>query len=203
VLHDTPHAARDQPQDWFLLLAQLPAAPSSARVALWRRLRAAGAVGLLNGAWALPPTEAHAALLAQLAETVRGQGGSAVLLTARAANPAEREAVLGRFRADRAREYDEFAERARGFHAEIEKETRLGKFAFAELEEIEDDLDKLSAWLAKIEARDFYPDHRAQEAAGTLDRCREALHAFAEAVYASEGVSSPPGGEDGPPDTTP
>jgi len=203
VLHEAPDAAGDQPQDWFLLLAQLPAAPSSARVALWRRLRATGAAGLLNGAWALPPTEGHAALLAQLAETVRGQGGSAVLLTARAVNPAEREAVLGRFRADRAREYDEFAERARGFHAEIEKETRLGKLTFAELEEIEDDLDKLSAWLTKISARDFYPGQRAQEAAGTLDRCREALHAFAEAVYASEGVSSPPGSADGPPDATP
>lgn len=203
MLHEVPGAAGDQPQDWFLLLAQLPAAPSSARVALWRRLRAAGAAGLLNGAWALPPTEAHAALLAQLAKTVRGQGGSAVLLTARAANPAECEAVLGRFRADRSREYDEFAERARGFHAEIEKETGLGKLTFAELEEIENDLDKLSTWLGKIGARDFYPDHRAQEAAGTLDRCREVLRAFAEAVYASEGVSSPPGSEDGSPDATP
>lgn len=208
MLHEAQSGAEGQApggdaHDWLVFLAQLPAAPSSARVALWRRLRAAGAAGLLNGAWALPLTEAHAALLAQLAETVHGQGGTAVLLAARAANPAEREAVLGRFRDDRAREYGEFAERARGFLAEVAKETGLGKFSFAELEEIEDDLDKLTAWLGKIGARDFYPDRRAREAAATLEHCREALRGFAEAVYANEGVSAPPGGENGSPEPPP
>ena len=59
-------------------------------------------------------------LLAQLAETVRGQGGSVMLLTARATSAAEREAVLGWFQADRACEYGELAERVRGFLAEVE-----------------------------------------------------------------------------------
>ena len=57
---------------WLLLLAQLPSSPSSARVALWRRLRAVGAAGVLNGAWVLPHTAVHAeffdTVLARLAE---------------------------------------------------------------------------------------------------------------------------------------
>ncbi len=106
----------------------------------------------------------------------------------------EHEALMARFRADRTREYDEVAERAEGFLSEIDKETRLGKLTFAELEEIEDDFDKLSAWLAKIRARDFFPNHRLQEVTDTLSHCEKALHAFAAAVYSNEGVA-PSGGQ--------
>ncbi len=175
---------------WLILLAQLPAAPSSARVALWRRLRAAGAAGVHNGAWILPHSDEHIALVTQLAETVRRQGGSAALFATAAISQPEEDMVLARFRSDRAREYDEFAERARGFLAEIDKETQLGKFTFAELEEVEDDLEKLSAWLGKIRARDFFPEERMTGAGETLVRCGAALRVFAEEVYAQEGISA-------------
>ena len=174
----------------MLFLAQLPAAPSSARVALWRRLRAAGAASVLNGAWVLPLAEEHKVLFTQLAEMVRGQSGSATMFATAAMAEEEDEAIVARFQADRAREYDEFAERSLGFLAEIEKETKLRKFTFAELEEIEDDLNKLSAWFAKIEARDFFPNARMQEAMKELQTCGTALRAFAEEVYAREGVGA-------------
>jgi hypothetical protein len=174
-------------QPWVMLLAQLPAAPSSARVALWRRLRNAGARSLLNGAWALPVSEEHIALLQQLAKTVRGQGGHATVFTATSAD-GDDSAVIERFRADRAREYAEFEDRGQALLTEIDKERRLEKFTFAELEEIEDDLHKLTAWLAKIEARDFFPDERRDAARNTLLNCEAAHARFAQDVYAREGL---------------
>ena len=147
-------------QEWLLFMAQLPAEPSSARVAMWRRLKSAGATSLLTGTWVLPAREAHAAMLGQLADTVRGQGGSAALFSGRQIDGATSEEVVARFRADRAREYDEFATRSDGLLAEIAKETAADKFSFAELEEIEDDFEKLTTWLAKIVARDFFSDDR-------------------------------------------
>jgi hypothetical protein len=102
---------------WVLLLAQLPASPSGPRVALWRRARAAGAAGLVNGVWVLPGTAAHVALFGQLAETVRGQGGSAFVLAVPAPGAGVDAEITGRFRADRAREYAEFAERSAGLLA--------------------------------------------------------------------------------------
>ena len=176
-------------QQWVLLLAQLPAAPSSARVALWRRLRAAGAGSLLNGAWALPASDEHTALFQQLAETVRRQGGHAALFTAKPAD-ANDAAIVERFQTDRAREYAEFDQRSAAFLAEIEKEERLEKFTFAELEEIEDDFQKLAAWLTKIGARDFFPTQQQQLARDTLNRCEAARDAFAKAVYAREGLGA-------------
>lgn len=183
---------------WLLFLAQLPAAPSSARVALWRRLRAAGAASVLNGAWVLPVTDGHQALFAQLAEMARGQGGAATVFTTTATAREEEDAIVARFQADRAREYDEFAERTGSFLAEVERETQLRKFTFAELEEIEDDLEKLTAWLGKIKARDFFPNTRAQEASDTLEACGTALRAFAGAVYAQENIAASPDDNAGP-----
>jgi hypothetical protein len=175
-------------QQFLLFLAQLPAAPSSARVALWRRLRGAGATSVLNGAWLLPRNDVHAAFFSQLTETVRGQEGNAVVFVIQEPSPTETEGFVARFRADRGREYDELGERSREFLAEIEKEKRRRKFTFAELEEIEDDFEKLTVWLGKIRARDFFPSEQSQKATATLEGCGAALRAFAEAVYTHEGI---------------
>jgi hypothetical protein len=181
-----------------LLLAQLPASPSGPRVALWRRARAAGAAGLQNGVWVLPGAAGHKELFGQLAATVRGQSGSAFVLVVHAADAEVDAEIAARFGADRAREYAEFAARADGLLAEIGKETGAGKFTFAELEEIEQNLDKLAGWLDKIASRDFFPGQDGQRAGETLQRCQAAVAGFAAAVYAAEGVEPisppPPGG---------
>jgi hypothetical protein len=181
---------------WLLLLAQLPSSPSSARVTLWRRLRAIGAAGMLNGAWVLPQAAAHVEFFEQLRETVHRQGGTAFVLTISAASPDVNETIVRRFCADRGREYDEFAERCAAFLDEIGKETRAGKFTFAEMEEGEQELEKLARWLPKIQARDFFPDERSTQSAELLERCRGVLEGFAWAVYAAEGVQAPAGDGD-------
>lgn len=177
---------------WLLFLAQLPRAPSSARVALWRKLRASGAAGIVNGAWVLPDTAAHARFFGQLRETVSKRGGRGVVLSVGEPDPATGEMILACFRADRGREYDELAERCDAFLAEMEKETRAGKFIFAELEENEQELEKLARWLAKIQARDFFPDQRYTEAGESLERCRRTLQAFAAKVYQAEDAGASP-----------
>lgn len=53
---------------------------------------------------------------------------------------------------------------SQAFLEEVQKETRLGKFTFAELEEIDDDFAKLSSWLGKIEARDFFSGKTLKDA---------------------------------------
>src|SRR5579875_337179 len=184
------------PSGWLLLLVQLPASPSSFRVRLWRRLRAAGAAKVLNGAWMLPRSAAHAELFAQLLDTARGQGGTGFVLTV-SASPGADEAIIQRFRADRGREYDEFEERCGAFLAEVGKEAGAGKFTFAELEESEQDLAKLARWHRKIRSRDFFPDQRWPRSAEMMERCRRTLHDFAHAVYEAEGVQAPAEKADG------
>jgi len=196
------------PSSWLLLLTQLPASASSPRVALWRRLRAVGATTMVNSVWVLPETGPHAELLGQLRDGLLRQGGIGFVLSIPASAPDVNAAIVSRFRADRGREYDEFAERCTALLDEIGKEGKAGKYTFAEMEESEQDLEKLVRWLAKIQARDFFPDERGQEAAAMLARCQTAVEAFSQSVYAAEEVTGsgarghqPPGGADtGPSD---
>ncbi|HEX4833044.1 MAG TPA: Chromate resistance protein ChrB [Trebonia sp.] len=173
---------------WLLLLTQLPRSASTARVTLWRRLRAAGATTLVSSAWVLPATARHAELLEQLRDGLLRQGGTGFVLGLPAA-PDVDEVITARFRADRGREYDEYAERCAALLAEIGKEDTAGKHTFAELEETEQDLEKLARWLVKIQARDFFPDERGQQATALLGRCRAAAEEFSESVYAAEEVT--------------
>lgn len=175
---------------WLLLLAQLPAEPSSARVALWRRLRGAGAVSVINGVWALPVTEAHSDLFASAAAKVREQGGRALMFLADELGDDDAATLMAQFRADRGREYEEFTEQAEAMLAEIDKETHKSKFTYAELEEIEQDFEKLTNWLAKIERRDFFTDAHHAKAMEHLERCAAGLREFSEQVFNAEGVGS-------------
>jgi ChrB-like protein len=176
------------PDRWVFLLAQLPSSPSSARVALWRRLRSGGAARLLNGAWALPYSAAHEGFFEELRETVAAQGGKGVVLTVSDSSSGTDAKLIEQFRADRAREYDEFDERCDAFLAELAKETKARKFTFAELEEEEEDLDKLRHWLAKIAARDFFPGDRLTRARELAALCEHALRDFSRAVYKESGA---------------
>jgi hypothetical protein len=114
-----------------------------------------------------------------------------MMLVVQATRPTERESIVASFQTDRGQEYGEFEDRARAFLTEIKRETRRRKFTFAELEEVEDDLEKLSAWLEKIRTRDFFPSGDSQGAMETLERCRTAFRTFAETVYSHEGVALP------------
>jgi len=119
------------------------------------------------------------------------QGGIGFVLPVSASSQETNEAIVRLFRADRAREYDEFAERCTAFLNEINRESNAGKYTFAEMEESEQDLEKLARWLAKIQARDFFPDGRRQQSAALLARCQNTLEGFSQAVYTAEGVQDP------------
>jgi DNA-binding transcriptional regulator PaaX len=172
---------------WLLLLTQIPASASSARVALWRRLRAAGATSVEHGAWMLPASKEHRALLNELAHTVQAQGGSSSLFEATAVS--DDNEMIARFNSDRQREYQEFATRAQGLLDEVAKEIAAEKFTFAELEEVEDDLKKLDVWLRKIGARDFFAGNALAAARDQLGACTRAVESFAANVYEADGIA--------------
>ena len=183
---------------WLLLLARLPGSSSSVRVALWRRLRAAGATSVVNSVWVLPSTSAHAQFFEQARESIDTQGGTAFILTVPTCPPEVHASITQQFQADRAREYEEFTEQCHALLDEIGKETKAEKYTFAEMEEGEQDLEKLTRWLAKIQARDFFPSEHRQFAATMLAQCRSAVSSFSQAVYIAEGVEEAAGSTEPP-----
>jgi hypothetical protein len=175
---------------WLFFLPQTPASPSSLRVLVWRRLQQAGAINVGAGAWVLPHTREHEQTFEKLLKEIEQQGGSAYSLEATASEKTETR-LIERFQSERAQDYQEFGERCQEFLQEIEKETGVRKFTFAELEENEQDLLKLTRWLRKIQQRDFFRNEASQEATEQIARCRVALHAFTTAVYEQAGLPLP------------
>jgi vacuolar-type H+-ATPase subunit I/STV1 len=174
--------------EWFMFLAQLPATPSSLRVTVWRRLRAAGAASLQNGVWLLPRNDENALFMERLLAFVKENGASGQIFLVQGLNQVVQEDILARFEADREQEYDEFLEQCDEFIAEIEKETSNQKFTFAELEENEQNLQRLRKWITKIQKRDFINGEKAGDAIKVFRNCRQALKNFTRKVYAQEGI---------------
>ncbi len=175
--------------NWLLFLPQLPASPSTLRVTVWRRMRAAGALGLQNGVWVLPSIPENRLFAENQMAYIKEQGAVSYLFEVMSLNPSVEEAVLAGFRAERDEEYAEFCERCDALLAELAKETAGEKYTFAELEETETDLHKLRTWLDKITARDFVGANQRQVARDNLERCAEAYREFEKKVYAQQGVT--------------
>ena len=174
------------PYPWLLFCPQLPATPSSPRVMVWRKMRSAGAVGLDNGLWILPESDASKKILQEIKTYLENQGGTSKTFLASAFDDATEAEILERFRQDRGEEYMELKEQCLDFLAEIEKEIGRKNFSFAEYEENEQDLVKLEAWLEKVKQRDFLGGERLAETVGWLENCRQALQTFAVEVFNHE-----------------
>lgn len=177
---------------WLLLIYKIPAEPSRHRVAVWRRLKQAGAVYLQSSACILPESPASRRFFETLAGEIDEARGESLLLLADSLDSAGRGRVVDRFNTERNVEYDEFLEQGEAFLAELRKETDRRNFSFGEFEENEENLNRLERWLRKITDRDFFGAARAAEAQARLARCREALEAFAALVFeANDGSEEP------------
>jgi hypothetical protein len=174
---------------WLLFCPQLPATPSSPRVMVWRRMRSAGSLSLDNGLWVLPYNDASEKLVQEIKVYIENQGGTSKTFLANTLDQVSESEILELFRRDRSEEYFEWIEQCTDFLAEIDKEIDRKNFSFAEYEENEQDLNKLETWLQKVQQRDFVGGGQAQEAIDWLEKCRQALQRFADAVFTSEGAN--------------
>lgn len=169
--------------NWILFLSQLPTNPSSLRVTVWRKMRANGALGLQNGVWMLPDGSEQNYFLQELSESIQKQGGGCQIFKVCSIDAVMEKGILERFVSDRDEEYSEFIERCQDFQTEIARETEKQKFTFAELEENEQDLQRLTTWLEKIQKRDFTGGGKAQLAAELFEKCKSIFEIFSTAVY--------------------
>jgi hypothetical protein len=168
-------------QVWFVLVYKLPSEPSRYRASVWRKLRAAGAVYLQSGVAALPDDPAGERAMRGVVREIREVEGTAHLF--RGPSVSGMRDLEEAFDEARDAEYREVLGRCRDLHAELDKERGAENLTFAELEENEEDLAKLEAWVGKIRARDRFGAPLSGEVERELQACREDLEAFAASVY--------------------
>ncbi|MFX5530239.1 Chromate resistance protein ChrB, partial [Acinetobacter baumannii] len=85
------------------LIASLPTTGATARMRLWRAIKALGCVPWRDGAYLLPERPGHADKLADMVEQTNADGGEAWLVKVVPRNADDEQAFLTRF--DRAKEY--------------------------------------------------------------------------------------------------
>src|SRR4249920_2832998 len=69
---------------WLLLIVSLPTSSATARMRIWRALKALGCVALRDGAHLMPARPEHEQALQGLADECIGEGGSAWLMAVQA-----------------------------------------------------------------------------------------------------------------------
>jgi hypothetical protein len=94
---------------WLLLIASLPTSGATARMRLWRAIKALGCVPLRDGAYLLPAGIEHAAALTELAEQTNTEDGQAWVVDIAPRSTQDATAFQTLF--DRSAEYAEFADR--------------------------------------------------------------------------------------------
>ena len=181
---------------WLLLIYRVPQDPPGRRTYVWRQLKQLGAVYLQQAAAILPERPELRAALEALAERVRTQDGEVSLLQTTSPSEAWERDLVERFNRGRDAEYAEVVENVERFEDEIRRESRKGKFTFAELEDSESDWDKIERWQARVLARDFFGAPGRTEADAALERGKQLLVEFAAAVYRHEGVQTDGDGPD-------
>lgn len=169
---------------WLVLVYRIPSEPTRLRAAVWRRLKALGAVYLQNSVAALPEGGAAERALRTLRNEIHEMGGTAQLL--KAAPLAGHGDLVGAFNAARDDEYEEIVDRCRDFLTEIERETAAEHFTYGELEENDEDLVKLRRWFDKVAARDVLAASGRRETEEALARAEASLADFAERVYSAD-----------------
>lgn len=93
---------------WLTLIVSLPSASATARMRIWRAVKALGCAALRDGAYLLPAQAEQAAQLQMLADEALQEGGQAWLLQVQALDLAEQATFQALF--DRTADYTPWLE---------------------------------------------------------------------------------------------
>ena len=158
---------------WLILIYQLPREPSRHRVAVWRKLKALGALYLQDGAAALPEDAVTREQLEWLQLRVREAGGEATLWEALPNTVAEGKSLVEEFRASREAAYKDLIAAA----GHLRRKAALGSDTASLLEE----LGKVEREFRAERRRDYFRSPLRNEAAAALRVVRRVLKEGVEA----------------------
>jgi len=136
---------------WLLLIHQLPAKPAYARVKVWRRLQALGAVTVKNAVYALPSNEEAQEDFAWLAREIVELGGEAVVVEAQLVEGLADHQLRAMFHAARNEDYARLAGEARELGARLD-----GEPSDSTLGEVAGQAARLRKQFGEVAAIDFF-----------------------------------------------
>ncbi len=176
---------RDADTRWLLLIHQLPAKPAYARVKVWRRLQALGAVTVKGAVYALPANSETQEDFAWLAKEIVESGGEAMICEAALVEGFSDHEMQGLFDQARDEDYARLAQEAREI-AQPPSEDATDR----ELADLATQVARLRKQLDAVVAIDFFGANGRLAAQGLVSGLEAALQKE-DAVPASEPTPAP------------
>ncbi|MDX5445061.1 MAG: chromate resistance protein [Zoogloeaceae bacterium] len=155
--------------NWLLLILSLPTDNPTARMRIWRGLKASGAVTLRDGVYLLPDNPACSDTFGGVATEVAAAGGSAQVLAATPRDGADFSVLF-----DRSADYREL---------QVEATRMAATLTAAGANEARRHVRKLRRRFAQLAAIDFFPGECQRHADATLT---ELEHAVSSALSPDE-----------------
>jgi hypothetical protein len=157
---------------------------------VWRKLKGWGGLYLQQSVCVLPHREDFQRYLEQLKADILASDGEADLLTVTIDDPEQNSMLIQRFQQQAEEEYQEFLDRCRDFHQELDREREISNLTFAELDENEVELAKLRSWLLKIRDRDLFEASGYSTALDALTACEKDFQVFSQQVYEDQDLGT-------------
>src|SRR5678816_2096308 len=148
---------------WLLLIHQLPAKPAYARVKVWRRLQALGAVTVKGSVYALPANAETREDFAWLAKEIIESEGEAIVCEAALVEGLGDHEMQGLFDQARDEDYARIAQAAREIAARHSEQS-----SDRELAEIATQVGRLRKQLDSVVAIDFFGSNGRLAAQGLV-----------------------------------
>ena len=145
-----------------------------------------GAVALQSATWAIPSGPNFEEALARAVALVERGDGQPLLFDVTADEPTL-HTLEALYTAEREAEWVEFCAECDKADAELRAEFAMEKFTLAELDEEEQNVDRLRRWYRELRGKDHFGAPSATTADARLKSCAELLEDFAEAVYQARG----------------
>lgn len=168
---------------WLVINYNLPTEPSRLRVSTWRRLKKLGAVNIQQSMWVLPENDDNLSALETMSKEIESNDGEVLIMQSVFLYQKHEERVISYFNNLRDEEYKEFISECEKYLKELEKEITIEKFTFAELEEEEEELEKLISWHEKIKLRDIFNSSNRDDSEEKLDQIKKAFENYNDMVY--------------------
>src|SRR5262245_22271415 len=169
--------AKNQGQEWMLLIHQLPPHPTNLRVRIWRKLQKLGAVAVKNSVYVLPASEKTHEDFQWLKQEIETEGGEATVFRAGAVEGATDKEIIALFRKTRDEEYAQVVAEMDGLTGAIREQKRGGHLSAGRITHYETELDKLHKELERIASADFFNASGRAPAMAAYERCLKALRA--------------------------
>ena len=119
----------------------------------------------------------------QLTECVTQGGGSAISFRATALSEADERTIADTFAAARREEYLQVVKSARKLREHITQEDEDRDYRFAEVESLEEELQKVRRQLALVVMRDVGPPANQAEATTAIEQAATRLQTYLENAY--------------------